>query len=285
MIKSTDIAVIFVLYQPKQVDIEHISAIAQEFHGAIVDNTPVPCLDTPRIGLMHYIPLHENKGIAEAQNIGIERVTEQTAEPSPRMIVFMDQDSRCPASYFTAIAEEFERISKKQPTLALLGPTVVNQTTGETYHSVIHADNLSEDGFIPRRDVISSGACIPVEVLRKVGLNEASLFIDFVDFEWCWRAESQGYVCGITPHVTIQHKVGQRELSLLSYKVIISSPFRYYYQYRNHLRLCRRSYVPTQWKIATGIKHLARLFYLPLCIPHGTNYLKHMLRGLRDGVT
>ena len=30
-------------------------------------------------------------------------------------------------------------------------------------------------------------------IILDVGLMDESLFIDWVDFEWCWRAKSKGY--------------------------------------------------------------------------------------------
>jgi rhamnosyltransferase len=65
--------------------------------------------------------------------------------------------------------------------------------------------------------------------------------------------------------------------------IILSSPGRYFYQFRNYLWLVRRKYVPLQWKIAMGIKYAARFIYFPLCIPSGVACWKNMLKGIRAG--
>jgi rhamnosyltransferase len=166
----------------------------------------------------------------------------------------------------------------------MLGPSVENFETGEEYKSVIHKEQVTDIGFIPRREIISSGSCTTIECLKEVGLNDGRLFIDYVDFEWCWRANSKGYVCGITSNLSISHHVGQKTINLFGYLIIISAPGRYFYQFRNYLWLIRRNYVPLQWKIAMGIKSVARLIYFPLCIPSGVACWKNMLKGIRAGL-
>ena len=108
--------------------------------------------------------------------------------------------------------------------------------------------------------------------------------VDYVDFEWCWRAKAKGFVCGITPQVTMQHRVGRNEIKIFNHHVIVSSPMRYRFTYRNYLWLLRRSYVPRQWKIATGVKFVLRFLYLPFVADNGFAIWKNMCRGIREGL-
>ena len=64
--------------------------------------------------------------------------------------------------------------------------------------------------------------CRPAEN-RGGGINDDSLFIDYVDQGWCWRAESKGFVNGITPKIKLAHYVGQQEYRIFNQLVIISS--------------------------------------------------------------
>ena len=64
--------------------------------------------------------------------------------------------------------------------------------------------------------------CRPAEN-RGGGINDDSLFIDYVDHGWCWRAESKGFVNGITPKIKLAHYVGQQESRIFNQLVIISS--------------------------------------------------------------
>jgi rhamnosyltransferase len=274
-------AVVIVLYNPTAEDLAFVGSMAASHDGVVVDNSPAPLTDSGAIGRMRYLHEPANVGIAKAQNDALDILKRQ---PQTSYYVFLDQDSRVGADYPQQIADEFARMRNTTGNLALLGPTVRHKDDGEEYRSAFHKYQQLGDGLEIRREIISSGSCMSREALETVGANDASLFIDYVDFEWCWRAKAKGLVCGITPRVSILHQVGNRELALGKYKVILSAPNRYFYQYRNYLWLVRRKYVPLQWKLVMGCKYALRLIYFPLCVNGGKRCWKHMLKGMQAGL-
>ena len=246
----------------------------------VVDNTPDVSIDI-RQSNVSYIPLMKNTGIAYAQDEGIRFLERQGCS----YVVFFDQDSDFNEAFVYDMVAEYKRIERVYDNLFLLGPRVVNKTNGEEYRSVIHRDKKVDNGFVCRREIISSGCCVSMSKLCDVGDMDTRLFIDFIDFEHCWRANAKGYVCGITENVVLLHQVGNRELNFpCGYHVIISAPFRYYYQCRNWLWLCRRKYVPLQWKVSNGIKLIARIFYFPFCVKGWRNIEMFMFKGFKDGI-
>lgn len=272
-----EIGVIVVMFTPKEADIENVINIAESYEGVIVDNSSKRNFDTDCVGMMKYIYLGENTGIANAQNVGLIYLNRFG---KINYFLFLDQDSRIDNNYPLLMVSEYVKIKRRVPKLALLGPTVVEIDTQQEYRSMFHSFSTSCDGFEQRRDVISSGSIVEKCVIEDVGLMLLTLFIDFVDYEWCWRAEASGYVVGITKNVRISHKVGESDISIGHYKVQIWSPIRYFYQFRNHLLLCTLSYVPLQWKIVTSIKHFIRLLYFPLFVSRGGKSWKNMWRGI-----
>ena len=272
------VAVIIVLYNPDTNDIDNVRRIAQYNVGFVVDNSLIPFMDGETIGNMSYICNKANIGIAKAQNIALREILKGDYE----YVVFLDQDTRVAVDYPSQIAMEFSRIDNDR--LAVLGPQVVNAVTGGQYASAIHKYEISENGFSLRKHIISSGSCMSINALKDVGLMWGELFIDYVDFEWCWRAASKGYQCGVTSHLQISHHVGQRELSIGKYKVIISAQQRYFYQYRNFIWLIQKKYVPLQWKCATCVKFLLRLVYFPILVNGGLKYWNNMIKGLEAGI-
>ncbi len=280
-VNSTNILLVIIFYHPKEDDWAYVAKMGEKYRGYIVDNSEEEH-PNPQAGQLKYICNHQNLGIAEAQNIALREAFRQDDFTH---VVFFDQDSRVEMDYPERIAKEYESVKHDFPNLAIIGPTVKNMATGEKYHSVIHTDHFATDYFIPRREVISSGSCIDRDSLESVGLNDSKLFIDYVDFEWCWRAESKGYLCGITNNVTISHQVGKDELHFPGgYRVILSAPFRYFYQYRNYIWLSQRKYVPLQWKLATGIKFVVRLLYFPIFVKEGRKRFSYMLQGIKAGL-
>lgn len=276
-----NIGVVIVVYHPNIKQLESkLKCLGGDIAIVVVDNTPNEVIDIERTNVA-YIPLRENTGIANAQNVGIGNLLKRGCTH----VVFFDQDSDFTEKYVRNIVDEYERISTVRKNLFLLGPTVINKTNGEEYRSVIHSDKKADQGFVEKREIISSGSCVSVDKLNQVGVMDARLFIDYVDFEHCWRANSKGYVCGITQSVTLPHKVGNNELHFPhGYRVIISTPFRYYYQYRNWLWLCRKDYVPRQWKINTCIKFMSRIIYFPFVVNEWKSIEKNMFKGIHDGL-
>lgn len=273
------VAVIVVLYNAG-LNACHDRLLADErIMLIVVDNTPDRDLALKGDRLM-YIPLLKNTGIATAQNEGIRQALCLGCD----YVIFFDQDSEIPEGYTQSIVEEYKRIIRLVPELFLLGPTMTNGRTQEEYKSTIHKDVWIAENFIRRREVISSGSCVALQRIKEVGLNDDSLFIDYVDHEWCWRALSMGFVNGITPKVTLTHYVGQQEYRIFNQLVIISSPIRYYYQVRNYLWLLRRSYVPRQWKINHGIKLIIYPLFYPFKVKSWRAIYAEMLRGMKDGL-
>lgn len=275
-------SVVVVLFRPDQGDIANIQEMSKTIEGVVVDNSPEKNFEDDTIGNFHYIFNGENIGIAKAQNIGISFLFNKK---HCDYIVFLDQDSRIGKDYIDKITDTYIKIKSFEPNLALLGPTAINARSQEEYKSVFHPKKTIDNIFIPQREIISSGTCVSVDVLKEVGSNLSWLFIDYVDFEWCWRANSKGYVCGTTPCVHIQHSVGQKEYYICSYIIIISSPIRYYYQGRNYIRLLSVSYVPLQWKLTNLVKTLARLLYLPFVPDGGIKCWIQLVKGLYYGIT
>ena len=276
-VNSEDISVIIILYNPSEDDINNVRDISSRYSGVVCDNSPASSLNCDTINKMKYISNGGNIGIAAAQNKAIR------AAEGYKYLVILDQDSRLAPDYPEQIACEYVKAQEKFPRLAIMGPMLVNGRSEGEYKSDIHKDKYLADSVIFRENIIASGACVSKEVLADVGLNEEPLFIDLVDSEWCWRANSKGYFCAITPNVTITHTIGRKLIKIWQFNDVVSAPFRYYYQMRNYLWMVRRSYVPKQWKINNGIKYIMRVFYLPFC-KNGLSSWCYMWKGIFAGL-
>ena len=274
----TEIALVIVLYKPKDDDLDFVLHLANLYHGCIVDNSDISHFDTDEVKYMHYISLRKNVGIAEAQNIALQYLLKQS---QIQYFIFTDQDSRYKDDYPLSIVQEYKTVYSQLPQLSALGPTIILKDIGEELKSVFHHDHLMNDHFIARPHIISSGCCIHRKLFEQIGLFESNLFIDFVDDEWCWRAASKGYICGISPHIKMFHKIGQKDLHIGKYIITVSAPFRYYYQYRNYLLLVKRKYVPWRWRISYAVKYTARFIYFPIVVENGFACWKYMLKGIR----
>ena len=126
-----------------------------------------------------------------------------------------------------------------------------------------------------------------MRTLDTVGNMDESLFIDHVDTEWCFRARAKGFrlfgVCG----AVMTHALGNRRSRVwfLRWRTVSHhSPFRYYYIFRNSVRLQRRAYMPLQWKIADFFRCLRSVVFFGVFADERLACLRMMGRGLRDGL-
>lgn len=104
---------------------------------------------------MNYIWMKGNKGIGEAQGYALIQVLAQEVYT---YVVFLDQDSRIDAEYVRMMVSEYERVLQENPNLGILGPTILNATQQEEYHSCIRKNNIKGMDFSKRRILYLLGA-------------------------------------------------------------------------------------------------------------------------------
>lgn len=233
---------VMVFYNPSQEQVENANRISQFVKLTCVDNSSIPL----NCGVQFdYIPLNGNKGIAYAQNIGINVVQKGEWD----YILFLDQDSEITDVELDKLYNTYLEIQKQNHKIAALGPIIINKRTHVPYKN-----RLNEKEYSIVSSIISSGSIVSVTALKAVGLMESSLFIDVVDQEWCWRCKKCGYDIYMTNRSALYHEVGNSYTKVLGLQFILSAPFRYFYKYRNSLVMMTRSYVPFSWKWRTLLR-------------------------------
>lgn len=274
---------VIVLFYPNENGLRNLLQIlmnSEDTISIVVDNTPERYeLNLDKIYNMIYIPLGRNEGIAKAQNIGIKKA----ASLGCKYVCFFDQDSVIPNNYVNNLLLGYKEIlGLVDFKISTIGPRVFDKANGREYKSHTHKRKEMET-FILQRQIISSGSLIPITVINEVGLMDESLFIDHVDHEWCWRAATKGYKCGLLKNLYMEHKIGY-SFNIGGYSINASAPIRYYYQYRNYCYLLRRKYVPIRWKIFHGVKLLQILTFLSLFLNEKKSVWKNVFKGIKDGV-
>ncbi|MDQ1000798.1 GT2 family glycosyltransferase [Neobacillus niacini] len=201
--KYKKIAGVLVCYNPNIEELKEcvLSIIPQIDKLYIVDNTEKQSylINTGIIQLdskIELIELKENIGIAAAQNIGIQKAFENNFEA----ILFLDQDSKPPKNLVVELLNGITQLENEGSKVATIGPMVYNRDSNSEYKSLINKGKDISD-FIEKDAIISSGSIILKEVYEDVGRLENELFIDVVDFEWCWRARQKGYKSFISKKV------------------------------------------------------------------------------------
>lgn len=230
------------------------------------------------------IHLEENFGIAKAQNVGINFAESEGASH----IIFFDQDS---VINNTLISELLKPIQENKTHIS--APIFIDEKKGFTYPIVHINKNGTREKIRPTPDmpafkvnnVISSGTLVAIEVIQKVGLMKESFFIDYVDTEWCLRANSLGYNILVIPSAVMLHSIGDKTLTIGKYHVPKHSPFRRYYRIRNSFYLLKYPYIP---KLMASREIIFSIIHQCILIAFSTNerkaYFTTLCKGLIDGL-
>jgi len=233
---------VIVTYKPNVEILDKcINSLANQLNKlVIVDNTPGKCELLERFKIkqnIEIIYLNDNYGIAYAQNVGIKRVLEENVD----YILLSDQDTIYPLDYFEKMLECF-----KEDKVAAAGPLFIDAHTGKV-QSFVKKGLIGFKKIYPKTgkhevlQLIASGTIINAKFIRDIGLMNESLFIDWVDLEWCWRAVKRGYRIIGNADVIIKHRLGNTSKSILYRSINLRNPLRHYYITRNAFYLALRS--------------------------------------------
>lgn len=234
---------------------------------------------------LNYIPLNNNKGIAYAQNRGVDFFISQKFD----YVLFCDQDSDLPKGTVNKLLNAHIALQNEKYNVGVVGTMPYNKVTKMAYplKSKIINSHLNINGIkiTETYSLISSASLIKVSSFGDVGYFNENLFIDGVDHEWCWRA---WHLCGLRSFLVddaiIYHYFGEGDRKIGTKKISIASSTRLFYQYRNYLWLCRMPYTPRYWKKKNGIKYAVKLFYYPLFISPRMKNLNNIIKGIFAGI-
>lgn len=250
----------------------------------VVDNTPGPgARAAPLPAGCELIALGDNRGIAEAQNVGIRHARQQGADA----ILFFDQDSTIDAAFVPALLAGLVR---GQP--GVVGPVCIDAARGFEYP----AYRLSRWGYplkvlsaarslpYPVDLIISSGSAATSVTFDIVGLLDEDFFIDGVDLEWCLRCRALGVTITVDPRVTLRHSIGEVSVPVGPLTTFVHSPARRYYRMRNAFLMLRKPHVPALFGLKSVVSALAHaLLQLPM-VENRREHLAVCWAGLLDGL-
>jgi rhamnosyltransferase len=261
---TNNIAVVIVTYNPRMQQLEKtIQSIAKQVsHVVIVDNgnTSFFLKNTDNLIIIN---LGKNYGIAYAQNRGIEKAFQLNAQ----FIIFSDQDTVFPRDYVPKNMAAYQQL--KEYNLAALVPVIFNKNKDKKSPVMItkflYTNNFAVP-YIKTAHAISSGTFVCSDSLKVIGGMNEILFIDYVDFEWCWRAAKLGYTIFTIPDIIINHHLGDNVKNAFKRQITLRKDIRYFYMLRNVFFLvCYSPYLKLHERVLLakkGVLHAFGVFFL-----------------------
>lgn len=288
------VGAIIVAYHPEQSALQTlVQAIAPQVQTVVVvDNTPKESRAAwmnevcTRMGLV-YLGIGANIGIAAAQNRGIDYLLQQGVD----FILFLDHDSIPANNMVSELLNAYHQHQHHAKPIAAVGPFsfipklkmhIPFMTMSGQWYEKQYCD-LEHHAFWVNH-LISSGSLVPRAAIEAIGMMDESLFIDYVDIEWCLRAQARGYALLGTCRATMQHDLGDEPLQLFGQQFLTHSPTRHYYLVRNAILLYKKDYIPWRWKYNDALRVSAKIMLYCFFLAPRWQHFRMACKGFIDGL-
>ena len=216
-------------------------------------------------------------GLARALELGASWVwmMDDDAEPEPDALQMLMRESPSPSNVYASVPQRD----------GILAWPVTWELAGTGVFQVVHQVQQ-----LPARCSVRThpflGFLIHRDLVQRIGLPDAALFISADDIEYSLRARATGAKILLIRASRISHPVSTARLHKLlglSIPLISLAPWRRYYDTRNRLLVARRHHGWRFWTQALP-GTLARMLLIALYEPNKAKQLKAMAAGLWDGL-
>lgn len=248
--KDESTIAVIVTFNPKS------DQLIKNISNVIIDNGFVLCVDNGSNNStfdnpffknnpnLYLIRLANNKGLAYAQNVGIEYAKGHDFD----YVTFLDQDSDLPPHFTQKMIKEYDVAAFKYHNIGMLVPNFFDKNIKEfthfaklTKHSYV-TKKFKGEHFLMVSFAVASGSLMRVDLFNKVGMFIDKFFIDQIDTEFCLRLLSHDFTIIATSKVVLKHTIGNRKkkkLFFLTIKPNYHSEFRKYTIFRNGVKTVR----------------------------------------------
>ena len=187
--ERANVCAVVVSHCPQGDLLERLRAIqTQVGRLVVVDNgSSELCRVQPReLSNVHLILNPKNEGVARALNQGAEWAATQAC----RWILTLDQDTVVDQHMVDSLCAVYQDIPDPF-SVAIIGSNYTDAAIREPF---LPLNGNIKDSWLEVKTTITSGSLLPLSAFRQIGPFREELFIDFVDFEYCLRARSKGFV-------------------------------------------------------------------------------------------
>ena len=285
MVSRSDICAVVVTFFPQPETTDNLLALAPQVGRLlIIDNGSSPETFAPlepvarELGAT-VVRLGSNFGIARALNIGLQHAREQGFH----WLATFDQDSRAHPGMLAVMAQALADYPEGQR-VGLVAPVHIDRRAG-----VVMSDRYREASgatWHVIRTTMTSGNLVNVAAADQAGGFDDSLFIDYVDHEFCLRLRRRGLRILEASLARLDHALGHlemRDLGLVRTGITHQSALRRYYMTRNRLLVWRQYWRPEPtWVLRDMRRFLTESAGIVLFEQDARAKVRMIWRGIRD---
>lgn len=266
-----------VVYNP---DLERLkqcidSVCSQVNHVWIIDNSDCN-IDLTKISCIRdnisICSLHENMGIAYALNYGCHIAISNGAQ----WVLTLDQDSIVPPNMISSYLDILENENNKN-----IGIVCCNIQCCDNYLNMTPGLRMAEEKLC-----WTSGSLMNLECYKLTGGFNNELFIDGVDFDYCYSLRNLGFRILKDCMVIMDHKLGESKvykfLGHYIFYITNHNRIRWYYIVRNSLWISHKysdNYPEAKFSYLGVLKFLCKII---LFEKDKINKVKSIIKGCQD---
>lgn len=229
--------------------------------------------------------LQANKGVAAALNIGFQWAQSQDAD----FVITFDQDSVPAPDMVEKLLKAYQTKIEQGHHVGAVGPQQVDSRTSRLAPFIVpilwrRKKVTPKKGETVEVDhLITSGCLVPLNAWLHVGPFLESLFIDYVDIEWCVRSRLSGFSLWGAGGAYLNHTMGDAIKNWGPWSLPQHHILRHYFMIRNGVYLLTLPKIPFVWKIFEAAHIFKRVFFYILTNLSNTAHLNIFLKGICDG--
>lgn len=284
-IARSEICAVVVTFFPQPDTADNLLALAPQVGRLlIIDNGSSPETFQPLEPVARelnatVLRLGSNFGIAKALNVGLQHARELRF----RWLATFDQDSRANSGMLQAMGQALADYPGAS-SVGLIAPVHFDRRAG-----VVMSDRYREASgatWHVIRTTMTSGNLVNVAAAEQVGGFDDSLFIDYVDNEFCLRLRQQGFQILEASRAQLSHALGNleiRDLGIVRTGITHQSALRRYYMTRNRLLVWRQYWRrEPAWVLRDMRRFLSESAGIVLFEKDARAKVRMMWRGIRD---
>lgn len=289
---------LIVTYNPPHKFFMHLNSFYTQLDKIVlVDNGSNP--ETQRLlvqesqhrkSLLTVIFNQTNLGVATALNQGFHWALEQGYS----QIIAFDQDSQPAPGMVPSMLKIFS-VYAEDGRVAVLAPAVRDPLVNVQSHYLRSKSGIffemascNEHVLENISIVITSGSLYNLVAYQRLGPFRDDFFIDYVDTEYCLRANQSGYRVLVACNAYLNHRLGERQKRVFlsrNYYPTFHSPLRWYYISRNRLPMLKNYAVRfPHWFLYEILASLNTLKRMLLFETQKTAKLRAFFLGTLDGI-
>jgi rhamnosyltransferase len=268
------LAAVLTTYRPDADLFERFVATIGACHCVVVvDNTPGGHPFGPLPPRVQVLQDGKNKGLGRALNQGLDAARSAGADCA----ILFDQDSSPDPALLQRMLAVLVAVNRVHGPCAAIGPRLLDDALSPASPSATPAHALKDMTCLP-----TSGLLFRLDAAGADQRFSEELFLDFVDFDWCWRLRARGWRFFCALDVGMPHRLGVAQRRLLGLTYHVPATYRHYFQFRDTLMLTTKPHVPAYSKLRFAALLPLKAVVYPFLLDRGWERLRWMIRGVID---